>query len=119
MAAVAGAEEGVRGWICSATDAENKATLPRTVNRLRMRATTATGVVTFPGTARSRGRRGSSAATTAARPDMWPGTVNTPTSRSATPVVDLDTSRSSVTKSSVTGVVRSAMLLCNAARQAR
>lgn len=58
------------------------------------RATTATGVVTFPGTARSPKRRGSSSATPAGKPATWPVTAITPTSRSATLAVGLATSRS-------------------------
>lgn len=58
------------------------------------RATTATGVVTFPGTARSPKRRESSSATLAGKLVTWPVTAITPMSRSATPAVGLATSRS-------------------------
>ena len=61
------------------------------------------GVATSPETARSLKRRGSRCVTTVARPAMWPGTVTMPTSRSATLVGALDTSRKAVKKSSATG----------------
>lgn len=74
---------------------ETKDTWPGTVTKLRMHATTATEVATFPGTARSQKRRESSSATPAAKLVTWPVTVIMPTSRSATPVVGLATSRNS------------------------
>lgn len=61
-------------------------------------ATTATGVVTFPGTAGSLNGRGSSCATTAERLVTWPVTAIMPTSRSATPAAGLATSRNFATK---------------------
>lgn len=67
------------------------------------RATTATGVVTFPGTARSPKRRESSSATLAGKLVTWPVTVITPMSRSATPAVGLATSRSCAIRWNVTG----------------
>lgn len=66
-------------------------------------ATTAEGVATSPGTARSRRRRGSRFVTTVAKLAMWPETVTTPTSRSATPAVDSGTYRKVARKSSATG----------------
>lgn len=67
------------------------------------RATTVTGVATFPGTARSPKRRGSSSATLAAKLAIWLVTVIMPTSRSATPAVGLATSRNFATRWNVTG----------------
>lgn len=90
--AVAGDEDEARS--CSVIGAETKDTWPGTVTKLRMRATTATGVVTFPGTARSPKRRESSSATLAGKLVTWPVTAITPMSRSATPAVGLATSRS-------------------------
>lgn len=83
---------------CSVTGVETRDTWPGTVSKLRMRATTATRVVTSPGTARSLRRRGSSFATPVERPVIWPATAIMPTSRSATPAVALATSRNSVTR---------------------
>ncbi|KAI1890411.1 hypothetical protein AGOR_G00153440 [Albula goreensis] len=105
--------------IFSVIAVENQATLPETVNGLRMHATTVAGAVTSPGTARSPRRRGSSAATTAARPATWRATATTPTSRSATPAGGSATSRKAVKKSSATGVVRSVTLPYSAARPAK
>lgn len=59
--------------------------------------------VTSPETARSRRRSENSCATTVGRLDTWHGTATTPTSRSATPVVASDTSRSAVRRSNATG----------------
>lgn len=61
-------------------------------------ATTATGVVTFPGTARSPSARGSSSATTAEKLVTWPASAIMPMSRSASPVGRLATSRNFVIK---------------------
>lgn len=66
-------------------------------------ATTAAGAVTSPETARSPRRSGSRCATTVARLATWRVTATMPTSRSATPVGALDTSRKAVKRSSATG----------------
>lgn len=87
---------GVGDENCSVIVVETKDTWPGIVTKLRMRATTATGVATFPGTARSPKRRESSCATPVAKLATWPVTVITPMSRSATPAVGLVTSRSFV-----------------------
>lgn len=56
-------------------------------------ATTATGVVTFPGTVRSPNGRGSSSATIVEKLVTWPVSATMPMSRSASPVGHLATSR--------------------------
>lgn len=61
--------------------------------------------VTSPETARNPRRRESSFATTVGRPDTWPGTATTPTSKSATPVVASDTFRNAARRSSATGKI--------------
>lgn len=66
-------------------------------------ATTAIGVDIFPETVKNPKRKESNAATTVAKLAMWHETVTMPMSRSATPAGGSDTSRSYVTKSSVTG----------------
>jgi len=78
-------EDGDGTRTCSVTGVETRDTWPGTVNRPRMLATTATGVVTFPGTVRSPKGRESSSATPVGRPATWPVTAITPTSRNATP----------------------------------
>jgi len=102
--------------ISSAIAAESQVMLPGTVKGLRMRATTVAGEATSPGSARSPRRRGSRCATPAARRDTWLATATTPMSRSAIPVEASVTFRKAVKKSSATGVERSVMLLCTAAR---
>lgn len=113
------ARDAVEVKISSAIAVENRVTLPGTVKGLRMPATTAAVEATFPESARSRRRRGSRCATLAARRAMWLVTVTMPTSRSAIPVEVLATFKKAVKKSSATGVVRSVMLPCTAARPAR
>lgn len=66
-------------------------------------ATIAIGVDIFPETVKNPKRKGSNAATTVAKPVMWRETVTMPMSRSVTHAGASDTSRSYVTKSSVTG----------------
>lgn len=88
---VAGVGDEARS--CSVIGVEIKDTWPGTVTKLRMRATTATGAVTFPGTARSPKRKESSCATPAAKLDTWPATAIMLTSRSATRAEGLATSR--------------------------
>jgi len=112
---VAGAGEE----IFFAIGVENKDTLPGIANRLRMRATTATGVVTSLVTARNRRRKESRCATAVAKPDMWPESVTMPTSRNAIPAEASVTSKSFVIKSSVTGVERSVTLQCIAVNPMR
>jgi len=79
---------------CSVIGVETKDTWQGTVTKLKMRATTATGVATFPGTARNPKKRESSCATPVVKLDTWRGTVIMLMSRSATPAVGLVTSRS-------------------------
>lgn len=91
---VAGAEDG--GKRCSVIGVETKDTWPVIVNKLKILATTAAGVVTFLGTARSLRRSGSSSASAVAKLGTWLGTATRPTSRSATPAVGLVTSKNFV-----------------------
>lgn len=91
---VAGAGAGAKS--CSVIGVETKDTWPETVTKLKILATTVTGVVTFPGTARSLRRRESSSASAVAKLDIWPVTVTMPMSRSVTPAVALVTSRNFV-----------------------
>lgn len=105
--------------IFSAIAVENQVMLRGIVRGLKMRATTAAEAATSPGTARSPRRSASRCAITAVKPDTWRATATTPTSRSATPAADSDTSRRAAKKSSATGVERSVTWLFSAARPAK
>lgn len=96
VAVVAGAEDEER--ICSVTGVVSRDTSPEIANRLRMRATTATGVAIFLETVKNPKRSESSVVITAVKLVMWHATVTMPTSRSATPVGALGTSRNYVTR---------------------
>lgn len=90
---VEGAVHGVKTF--SVIGVEPRDTWPVIVNKLKILATTVTGVVTFLGTARSPRRNESRPATAVARPATWLGTVTT-RSRNATPAVVSVTSRNFV-----------------------
>lgn len=93
---VAGAE--VEAKRCSVIGVETKDTWPVTVNKLKILATTAAGVVTFLGIARSLRRSENSSASAVAKLATWLGTATRPMSRSVTPVVVLVTSKNFVNR---------------------
>ncbi|XP_029993786.1 cellular nucleic acid-binding protein-like [Sphaeramia orbicularis] len=101
---------------CSAIGAETKDTWHGTVTKLRMRATTATGVVTFPGTARSLRKRREQLCYTCGKAGHMARDCDHANEQKCYSCGGFGHIQKLCDKGNVTGVVRLVMLLCIAVK---